>query len=217
MRRNSIPAIGIVMCLLLASGQSARAELVNWSYTWSATPDIVLADPPGTSKIYLGNSAGSALVDTSDPSTDLVATNIYVQSTASPTHPDKFTNVPFTLSLVITDTASGNTNATNPLLFPGVFNGKVSSGSSKVHPTMNSAALVQTVTLGNFTYTVALTTIVNPGPSTGTNKGSIGATAVLKITNVVQRVPEPGAIVLAVLGVGIFWLSLARRRPLFSF
>jgi hypothetical protein len=217
MRRNSIPAIGIVICLLLTSGRIARAELVNWSYSWSATPDIVMADSPGTSKIYLGNSIGSAQVDTIDPTTDLVATNIYVQSTASPSHPDKFTNTPFTLSLVITDTASGDTNSATPLQFRGVFNGSVSSGSAKVHPTMNPADLVQTITLGNFTYTVALTTIVNPGPPTGTNRGSIGATAVLQITNVVQRVPEPGAIVLAVLGVGIFWLSLARRRPLFSF
>src|SRR5262249_18344922 len=145
------------------------------------------------------------------------ATNINAMSNATAQHPDKFTNVPFTLSLVITDTASGDTNAANPLLFRGVFNGTLTSGSSKVHPTMNPADLVQTLSLGNFTYTVSLTTIVNPGPPTTGAKGSVGAQAVLQIRDVVQRVPEPGSIVLAFLGAGMIWFTLSRRRPVLSF
>ncbi len=212
MRCISAPVIGALMVLALNS--PARAELINWSYTWSSVPDIVEADAPGTGKIYLDHQAtGQVEVDTVDPNTDIVATNIRTESTATAASPDRFTNAPFLLSLSISDTQSGELAT---LQFHGVFNGRLTAQSAQVRPSLDTEDIEQSVTLGHYVYTVTMTSIVPPGPPTSTNKGSIGARATVTVRDLVTAVPEPGTLLSGALGVGLLWLALSRRRPLFS-
>lgn len=216
MRSRLALAIGAVV--LLATGRPAHAELVHWSYTWSAIPDVVEADAPGTGKIFLDKQAtGQVESDIlTEPETDLVATNLRTVSTATALKPDRFTNAPFVLTLKIKDADS---NESETLFFHGVFNGPLTAMSSKVRPKLNPEDIEQAVKLGKYLYTVTMTGIVPPGPPTSTNQGSIGAKAVVKVTEIdgVEKVPEPGTLLSALVAVGVFWLALARRRPAFSF
>jgi hypothetical protein len=212
MKRTSAPLLGAI--LLLAWSQPVHAELINWSYTWSSVPDVVLADAPGTGKIYLDKQAtGSVEVSTEDPETDIVATNIRTESTASISKPDVFTNAGFTLSLKITD---GNSNTSETLFFRGVFNGKLTARSSMVRPTLNPDDIEQSIQLGDNIYTVRITTITPPGPPTSTNSGSIGARALVKV-NDIKKVPEPSSWLTGIVGVAMLYLIMTRRRTLLSF
>lgn len=206
---------GLVALLLLVGPMTARAEIVNWSYTWSATPDAITADAPGTGTIYLnkkygGTLAGTVEIDTDDSETHIVAANVTAASTAPTNNPDTFTNKPFTLSLVLTDEEWNITSA--PLVFRARLNGKLTGlGKQTVTATFNLADLEQSVRLGNHLYTVTLLRTVDATPPTGTGKGAIGAAVV------VTKVPEPATLVLAALAIAMFWASVARRRPVFSF
>jgi hypothetical protein len=212
MRSFIAPVIGAF--ILLSGGQSARAELINWSYTWSSVPDVVLADAPGTGRIYLDKQAtGSVQVSSDNPESDIIATNIRTESTATAAKPDFFTNAGFTLSLKIFDKDS---NASETLFFRGVFNGRLTAMSSRVRPTLFAEDIEQTVQLGGYLYTVKITDITPPGPPTSTNTGSIGARAVVKISDI-NLVPEPSAWLTGVVGVGLMYLVMTRRRSLLSF
>lgn len=216
MRGAITSRIGVAVLLVLGTPMSIRAEIVNWSYTWTAIPDVVTADA-GDGKLYFNKATGGQLsgtieVDTDDSETKIVAANLTATTTAPTTSPDYFTNRPFKLSLVVTDDFSGEVS--NPLVFRGRIDGKLTArGKSTLTATIRSADLEKAVRLGDHFYTITMISTVDVSPPTGGGVGAIGAKATVQI----QKVPEPGAILLALLGVGMFWFTLARRRPVFSF
>jgi hypothetical protein len=196
------PAIlGLAVLLLLAP--TARAEQINWSYSWSRSPTEVSAD------------SGSGFISLTEESfkhasgnTSIVATNIQVSSTATSSHPDTYTNKSYTLTLTIKDAASGHEGT---LTFTGVFNGKTTAHRTNITNTFTGET-TQTIVLGANEYTVTMNSYTAPGPSDSTSSGSIGAQATVTVSAVIQDMPEPGTLTLAGVGIGLLLGVRLRKR-----
>ncbi len=180
----------------------ARADHIDWSYSWSRSPDKVYADGSTTSYIAL-TSEGEV---PAGGNTDVVAANLSVFSDAPDTTPANFTNKPYTLTLTLTDSDS---NAVGSLVFTGEFNGQVTSDSSNVG-ILFTGQNTQSLTLGEHLYTVTMDAYAPPGPPGSSNVGSIGAHA----TVAVQTLAEPSSLLLAAaaLPAGVCWRSATRHR-----
>jgi hypothetical protein len=195
---------GVALFCLLAGGPSARADFINWSYSWSNTPDVIHADAPGTSTITLTDES----LKTAVGNTDIVATNLRTFSTAPAETPDQFTHAGYTLTLFIKDTASGQSGT---LTFTGEFNGALSSKSSGIKNTFTGQT-TKTLLLGNDLYTVVMGSYSPPGPPGQSNTGSISAHASITVQDI--RTPEPSGLVLGFLGVPLAAMAWRRRaRP----
>jgi hypothetical protein len=192
------PAVLFGIALFCLSAGAARADHIDWLYSWSRSPDKVYADGSTTSYIAL-TSEGEV---PAGGNTDVVAANLSVFSDAPDTTPANFTNKPYTLTLTLTDSDS---NAVGSLVFTGEFNGQVTSDSSNVG-ILFTGHNTQSLTLGEHLYTVTMDAYAPPGPPGSTNVGSIGAHA----TVAVQTLAEPSSLLLAALALpaGVFW----RRR-----
>src|SRR5262245_42621629 len=94
--------LSLPLIALLAAGTQARADLIWWGYNWERSPAAVLA---GTGGVSFTNEPLKAAVGSSD----IVATNLKVFSTAAATAPDVLSGSTgmYTLTLTITDNASG--------------------------------------------------------------------------------------------------------------
>jgi hypothetical protein len=77
---------------------------------------------------------------------------IAVSSTATPTHPDHYVNVPVSITLTLRDAASGRTAS---ITFKGVINGTASWMSSTLKLTFQTP-ISKSVTLGHHVYTVTM-------------------------------------------------------------
>jgi hypothetical protein len=203
MRHARATLCGAALLWLLTFGSSARADLIYWNYSWSRSPSDVLADSPGTGSISLTDEGLKSAVG----STDIVATNIKVHSTAPPQTPDTFTNAAYTLSLYLADQASGF-NGT--LSFTGLFNGTISALNSNIKNTF-TGLVTQFLVLGDNKYTVTIGPFVPPGPPGSTTSGSIGAHATVKVESLINDVPEPNTLVLALAGMPLFGVAAWRR------
>jgi hypothetical protein len=203
MRHAPVTLCGAALLWLLTFAGSARADLIYWNYSWSRSPSDVPADSPGTGYISLTDEGLKSAVG----STDIVATNIKVHSTASADNPDKFTNAPYTLSLYLVDQASG-LNCT--LTFTGKFNGSVTALSSNLKNTF-TGLITQTLILGDDKYTVTIGPFVPPGPPGSSSSGSIGAHATVKVETIIKDVPEPSTLILAVAAMPLLGVAAWRR------
>ncbi len=192
------PAVLFGIALFCLTAGEARADHIDWAYSWSRSPEQVFADGSTTSYIAL---TGESEVPAGG-NTDVVAANLSVYSNAPDTAPATFTNKTYTLTLTITD---GDSNAAGSLIFTGEFNGQVTSDTSNVG-ILFTGQNTQSLTLGQHLYTVTMDAYAPPGPPGSTNVGSIGAHA----TVAVQTLSEPPSIFLAALALpaGAFW----RRR-----
>jgi hypothetical protein len=191
---------GIALALLLAGAAEGRADLIHWTYSWSNSPAAVTADSPGTSYITLSDAVTKEAVG----DTDIVATNLRVHSTAPRSQPDVFTDKGYTLTLKLTDEASGRSGQ---LVFTGAFNGKASAANDTITNTF-TGPVTQSLVLGDHVYTVTIGAYTAPGPPGAANAGSIGAHALV----VINTLPEPGALTLAGLGVSFLGVTVRRRR-----
>lgn len=191
-----------VAAVLFATTGSARADLISWGYDWAASPAAVTA---GTGSVSLSNETFKTAVGNSQ----VVVTNLKVFSTAVPGTPDTFGlgDGNYSMILKLTDIDSG---LTATLTFTGQLQGSFSASSANVTNTF-TGLVSQTAFLGANQYTVTLNAYTPPGPPAQGNLGSIGAfVQVSKID--IQRVPEPTALALAGLGVGMAGLAAWRRR-----
>ena len=202
MRYKLAVLFGIAHFCLSAS--AARADHIDWLYSWSRRPDQVYADGSTTSYIALTSESEIPATD----NTDVVAANLSVFSKAPDTAPATFTNKPYTLTLTLTD---GDTGAVGSLVFTGDFNGQVTSDSSNVGITF-TGNITQSLTLGQHLYTVSMDAYAPPGPQGSSNVGSIGAHATVTVQSV-QSLPEPCSAMLAVLALPAcgFWRRRRRR------
>jgi hypothetical protein len=192
------------LALLLAMAPAARADWIAWTYSWSNNPQSILADnPAGGGMITLTDEPTLSAVG----STDIVATNIHTYSTAAQTAPDTFTNKPYTLTLNLTDSASGQSGSA---VFTGAFNGTLTATSSNITNTFTGPT-TEILFLGNNEYTVTLTAYTPPGPTGSVNAGAIGAHATVTVETVqLASTPEPTALVLAAFGIPIAILRFRR-------
>jgi hypothetical protein len=178
----------------------ARAEPIQWSYSWSRSPAEVHADSPGTGFISL---TGGGLKSAAGNSY-LAATNLQAHSTAPTSSPDVFTNKAYTLSLFLQDQDSGKSGT---VAFTGAFNGMLTSESSNITNTFVGPT-TQTLVLGDHLYTVSIGPYAAPGPTGVLNVGGIGARADVKVSSIFHT-PEPSSCLLALLGTA----GLAFVRP----
>src|SRR5216683_6093135 len=192
----------VVTLALVFSPLSARADFVPWTYNFGRSPVAVPADGSGTGGLSLTDES----THQADGTSDIVATNIRAFSSAPRTHPDTFTNSPYSLSLFLKDNASG---LSTTLTFHGVFNGFISATSANVTTTF-TAPLSETVVLGGNTYTVNLGSFSPPGPPDASNAGSISAHVAVNEFSPpppppppppTGEAPEPSTLLLSCLGL----------------
>jgi hypothetical protein len=204
---NNAPSLrAAALVLLLLGAPGARADWIPWTYSWSNSPQSILADnPAGGGSITLTNEPTLNAVG----NTDIVATNIRTVSTAPQSAPDTFTNKAYTLSLTLTDSTSGQSGTA---IFNGVFNGTVTATSSNITNTFVGPTTA-TLDLGNNEYVIDLTAFTPPGPTGSLNAGAIGAHATVTVETIhpVADSPEPSTLLLASLAVPLAFLRLRRR------
>jgi hypothetical protein len=204
MNRSSTLLFALGLAALVGTGAPVRAGFVNWSYNWSRVPaDVVSADSNGTSRISLTDEPLGHATNSSD----IIATNIKTFSTAPRATPNNFLNAAYSLTLRLTDDASGQSGT---LTFNGVFNGTLSSSSASITTKFTSPTTGE-LTLGNSVYTVTLGSYAPPGPPGISNAGSISAS--VDVRSLVSDpppppppppthdTPEPSAVVLGLMGV----------------
>lgn len=193
------------LAALLLCATSARADLIQWGYRWEAIPTTV--------------TAGSGLVEltpeiyrTARGSSDIVAANLHVQSSALPSSPDVFTPLDgnYQLRLHLTDVA---TSTTGYIDFFGQLQGRFSQSNSQVTNTF-LAPSSQTVTVGSAVFDVSLVYYTPPGPPAQGNLGSIGGHVNVSANPDLDpaSVPEPSSLALAGLGLGAAGLAAWKRR-----
>src|SRR5437868_7329145 len=87
-------------CLLLPAGL-ARADLINWSFSWSPASQTLHATT-GTGTVKLSSVSGSIQSESGDL-TGLAAATVTFSPGNAPSH---FSHVPFGLALTLTDSTS---------------------------------------------------------------------------------------------------------------
>jgi hypothetical protein len=100
------------------------------------------------------------------------------------------------------------------LTFTGKLGGTFSASNSNITNTFTGTT-TQTVTLGNFDYTISFPAnyYSPPGPPLASNAGSISAhVAITPATIVVGSLPEPSTMVLSGLGLALMGAARLRKR-----
>src|SRR5262249_21431147 len=155
------------LALLLLAGNRGRADFIQWSYNWNINPISVLSDSGNGSVSFTNQPA-----QTASGNSDTVATNLKANSLAAPGAPDTLNNTgAYSLTLSLTDSTSGQTGT---LTFSGKLSGSFSKDSANITNQFNTPT-VQTLFLGNNSYTVSIGPYSPPGPPDSTNLGSIAA------------------------------------------
>jgi hypothetical protein len=217
MNRSSAPRFVACLAFLIAAVAPAQGAFVSWSYNWSRVPaDVVSADAFGTSRISLTDEPLGRVTNSSD----IIATNIKTSSTAPRANPNHFLDGAYSLTLRLTDDASGETGT---LTFDGVFNGTLSSSSADISTSFTSATS-GTLVLGGHTYAVTIGDYSPPGPPGINNAGSIGAHVEVTPGPEVppppptNDMPEPSTVVLGLIGMAFagvsFWWKYGKRFAL---
>jgi len=218
MPSSLVRLLAVLLLGLLFRGGTARAEAIDFSYSWTVLPGpvftgtnpdsgnglstgsvIVTAAPPGSSSATL-NSMLPAFI----PSAEITTTS----SANNP--PDSF-STPFVLQLNLTDSLSGESAS---LLFAGTIAGELTATTSSLTSTFTLPA-AQAAVLGGREYFVAIDPILAnlPSPVVPT-PALINARVLVNQAqgpideNPVQEVPEPGALLLGMAALG----GLAARR-----
>jgi hypothetical protein len=191
---------GAALALGLFTAAGARADLIPYTYQWTAGQLAVGAGTGGVS--FTSGSPQSVVGPTGGPATDL-----RTFSAASYTHPDTFLNVPYSLTVHITD--SGIPGA---LTFTGVLNGTLSMQSANILNTFTSP-VTQSTTINGDTYTVTIGPYSAPGIPSDPDAGNIGAHIDVKgpKNSGPGGNPEPSTAVLSCLGAGVLGLVSWRR------
>lgn len=197
MKRTHLASALALVCLFVCTSDS-RADLIAWSYDWTATPPSLTA---GTGKITMSNEVAKFAKGDSQ----VVATNLKEFSTADPGTPDMFGPMDgvYSLKLTLKDIASGKSDT---LTFGGQLQGKFSAFNSAVTNKFTDP-IEQTIQIGNTIFKVTMNSYTPPGPPEQGNLGSIGA--FVQVSNV----PEPGSMILAGFGLVAGAMAWKRRRP----
>jgi hypothetical protein len=200
--------------VLLLAGAPAHADpsasdLVEWSYSWSHNyaSGSIPADSPGTGGVSLTKEQTRDATGSSD----VVATNLRTFSTATASSADKLnSNGSYELTITITDKASGETGT---LTFTGKLSGTFTADSTNI-TNQFTGSTTQSITLGDNTYTVTLTSYTPPGPSTAESSGSIGAHVEVTAGGDIQKTdaPEPSSLLLSCVGLALAGGAAWRKR-----
>jgi hypothetical protein len=192
-----------------ASASQSSTPEVQWTYSFTPSQPFVQADSPGTGTVLFTSEPNNKATNTSD----VVATNLHVSSTAPNSSPDKLdSNGAWSINMKLTDSASGN--STN-FSFGGKLGGTFSATNSKVTNTFTDQLQKWTDPKTGDEFTVKLSSYTPPGPPTDTNAGGITALVSVKAGDGVisgGSNPEPSTIVLSCLGLSLAGFSTWRKR-----
>jgi hypothetical protein len=214
------------LALVLLGGVAAQAGPMpptTLSFTYNFTPvapgthtpmpAVFAQGNPGASITFTNDTTQPASVDSSNPTTDVVATTLKVHSSASALHPDVLANNgKYDMDLTLSATDANGVH-TKTLTFHGnKLTGPFSATSSHVHNVFGADS-TQTVTLGIYTFTVSLDAYVAPGPNGQTIPGSIGANIQVSGGSITPAsVPEPSSVLLSGLGLSFLGGFAWRKR-----
>jgi hypothetical protein len=201
----------------MLGGSQARAEFINWSYSWSIGPAPVLASGTGTvaQALYHGGSeTGSQIIR---------AAAITTSSSATAGKPDHFAKS-FDLVLHLTDAQS---HQSRNLTFHGLIVGTLTSSSSHLSEIILDP--IRGALLGKHLYLVTLPShlaLMRPGASVipilsatvrVQDVGFLypGAQSAMIHTASVRPAPEPSTLALGGVGAVLLALRMVRRcrRP----
>lgn len=160
MKRRTVRLLFLLTALVLLGENQARAEFVDYSYSWTVQPSAVI--PGGTGSVTFAvvpDGTASSELGSATP-TLLPGANITTTSSAVEV-PDTF-NSSLGMKLTLTDTASSSSGS---LTFTGSITGTLTALQSNLLTTF-SGPLTQTLTLGNHVYSVTIdpTTVSMPTP-----------------------------------------------------
>lgn len=191
---------------LSLSGGAARADVVAFGYHYDINPGAVF--PAGTGSVSFALAGDQSVNVTTGVATYLHAG--FVSATSSATEPsDSFNNVPFTLGMQITDTASGQKGT---VTFSGLLSGQLGAGSSSVSASFPNGGGSGSVDLGGNRYSASIGPDPLPIPAPG-QPAQFGVT--VTVTPQEPRptaAPEPSTLVLGASAASLVWLVRRRTR-----
>lgn len=209
--KTRVAPLLLLAALVLAGENRARAEMVNFSYSWLVQPSAVI--PGGTGSVTFAavpNNTATAELGSAVP-TFVPGANITTTSSAIDV-PDVF-NADVSFKLTLIDALSSQSGS---LTFGGTVAGTLTALQSDVSMTFNNP-LTQTLTLGNHVYTVTIDPTVISLPAPGAQTQAL-VDALINVTArtggggedppPVNQAPEPSSLLLGVTAMA----GLAARR-----
>jgi hypothetical protein len=226
MKCNSVIRMAGALAAVLLSQSAVLADNLPWKYNWTPSTTTVTASNSG-----IGGGTSTKLKLTNEPldenlepvgsvdvtgNSDIVATQIKVESNAPSGFPDQFvTGADVTFKLKITDGTV--TSASHTFTFNGTFatqtlgdESTASTASANVKFT-STGDQVQSFIIGAAEYTVKFVAYTPPGPPGSSNMGSIAYNVKVRALDI-QKAPEPASLMLAGLGASFMGFSAWRKK-----
>ena len=204
MSRSPARLAAVSLTLLLLPAGMARAEMINWSFSWAPSTQTLHADAPGVGRVLLSSYGGTINSHAGDL-VGLAGAYVAYSSQAADSAPDHFSHAPFSLTLTLTDNAS---HQSGNLTYAGFVAGDLSASSANLGVTVDSPTAAG-LALGGHYYRVAIGPYIAP-PYPSTNLPGI---LVANVTvSDVQTVPEPATLALAGLALPALGLAAWRKR-----
>jgi hypothetical protein len=203
------------LAIVLMIGSAAQAgpippDNVAWTYNFEPGSPAVTADGNVAAGVTFTNESIKSAVGSSD----IVASNLRVFSTATAAAPDMLVaNGNYSLKLTLTTLGLDNNPVTAVMKFTGKLTGPFSAENANIGNVFGPD-WKQHADLGGYRFDVELKAYTPPGPPDQTNAGSIAAH--VTISNITPaELPEPSTMLMSGLGLsflgGVAWRK--RRQP----
>jgi hypothetical protein len=195
--------------LMLVCPFAVYAEPISFGYNFQ-TPSSVTGDAGNFGVVSFSTTNGGQASGTAT----LTAASLTAVTSAPSNNPDTFSGETYNVQLQLTDNASGKSGALN---FTGKLFGSLTPTAANITTSFSPA--MRTLVLGSDLYKVTVGPLVPPTTPNPTVVGTLFATVSAQAEGSQQTVtqtsnsPEPGSLLLGILGVTGFALSrrMARR------